>query len=309
MQKLINALNKKVNRFISLCERSKQQQPSYHDLLACYFSVIAVIAKLENKLPRSELVTLITPVRETLRLSPFFKRAQDWPRGYQGDFETIEYLLTASNHARNNSLAYHIEYYALNTPAATQHRNKIQHQSRLILKTSLAISNPSILSIACGGCPDLVEVQDFVNKGALFTLFDLDKDALAFAEQKLTKISDRCKFVQGNAAMLERYFRHSKPFDLVLIGGLFDYLNDKTIIRVLRFVFLKLLNPGGMIFFSNISPDNIDRIEMEYFGEWHLIARDEQAVLSLCDSSGIPIDAVKIFRDKTQCTVMVEISK
>ena len=73
------------------------------------------IFKLEKHTQRDEILKELYPLREAVRQSPFLQRAQDWPRGYQGDFETIEYILEAKNRAGENTLGYVVEdfFYSL----------------------------------------------------------------------------------------------------------------------------------------------------------------------------------------------------
>ena len=58
------------------------------------------IFRLEKHTQRDEILKELYPLREAVRQSPFLQRAQDWPRGYQGDFETIEYILEAKKQGR-----------------------------------------------------------------------------------------------------------------------------------------------------------------------------------------------------------------
>src|SRR5687767_10441929 len=41
---------------------------------------------------RAEIADVVWPVRELVAASPLFARLQRWPRGYQGDFETLALL-------------------------------------------------------------------------------------------------------------------------------------------------------------------------------------------------------------------------
>src|SRR5262245_31745908 len=74
---------------------------------------------------REQLRDATRVAREIHRASPFARRLQDWPRGYPGDFETIEWLQTAVNKAVPGSLGWAIESYALTSAIAQQHRNKV----------------------------------------------------------------------------------------------------------------------------------------------------------------------------------------
>jgi hypothetical protein len=98
MKEKINSLRIEVDRFAKIVNTQSKSTPSYIEIISVVFSILAVIKELEQcGFTRGEIVPYLTPVRETLSQSPFFKRMQNWPRGYQGDFETIEYLMSAVN--------------------------------------------------------------------------------------------------------------------------------------------------------------------------------------------------------------------
>jgi hypothetical protein len=44
--------------------------------------------------PPGRILQLVARAREVHARSPFVRRLQSWPRGYPGDFETVEYLLS-----------------------------------------------------------------------------------------------------------------------------------------------------------------------------------------------------------------------
>jgi ubiquinone/menaquinone biosynthesis C-methylase UbiE len=310
MKEKINSLRIEVDRFAKIVNTQSKSTPSYIEIISVVFSILAVIKELEQcGFTRGEIVPYLTPVRETLSQSPFFKRMQNWPRGYQGDFETIEYLMSAVNRAPKETIAYHLEQYGLTSPAAQQHRNKVMRQAELILKKNHELENARFLSIACGSSPDLEYVQTYLKGNPSFTLYDYDKDALDYSKNRLAGIKDYCNFRQGNVLRINRDLRDADLFDLVITGGLFDYLNDKVVIKVLNYIWYNLLSKNGMVFFTNMSPDNPDRIWIEYLADWFLITRDEKKIINLCVSTGIPESSISISRDITNCTIMVEANK
>ena len=77
-------------------------------------------------------------------------------------------------------MEFYLERYALSSPAAQQHRNKIRMQKQLIRH---ALSRGGrVLSLACGSCPDLVGEEHVLTiGGGLFVGFDQDADALHLA--------------------------------------------------------------------------------------------------------------------------------
>ena len=58
-----------------------------------------VAAGEEAGVERNEILAHLATARAIHHRSPFAARVTDWPRGYPGDFETVEYLCDAVNHA------------------------------------------------------------------------------------------------------------------------------------------------------------------------------------------------------------------
>ena len=238
--------------------------------------------------------------------SPFVNRLQTWPRGYQGDFETVERLCDATNEAPFNTVAWAIEQCALQSPIAQQHRNKVAIQARAILATVLRVPEPRIASLGCGGCRDLGLVLDCLpaDRGS-FVLTDADVGALDLARARLSRLGDRCHFVHGRVPRSLAAVARFGPFDLVVAGGLFDYLPDAWAVATLRAT-LRMLAPGGRLLLSNIAAGNPFRPWLEYLAEWRLIERSEADLVRLLGEAGFPADRVRIERDTTQLTLMVD---
>jgi extracellular factor (EF) 3-hydroxypalmitic acid methyl ester biosynthesis protein len=298
----------------ALCERLSAPS-TYLEVVAGIFDLLGSIQGLEvDGVDRAAIVEALAAPRQMVRRSPLFARLQDWPRGYAGDFETIEYVLRARNLAEWATVAFHLEQYGLASPAAQQHRNKVRRQGELILDLcgrEAPDSKPTarILSLACGSSPDLASVQHRVRPDAQFTLFDSDADALRYSRDRLKGVGSQCRFVEGNVLRLGQSLSGHGHFDLVLIGGLFDYLRGRTIVRVLKLLWSEVLAPGGKLFFTNISADNPDRIWIEYLADWVLIARDEASIIGLCRDADIDERHCKLERDATGSAILVELSR
>jgi extracellular factor (EF) 3-hydroxypalmitic acid methyl ester biosynthesis protein len=264
----------------------------------------------EAGIEKATLQSHIAPMRALHARSPFVHRLQAWPRGYAGDFETIEYLCDAENRAPFGSIAWAIEQYALQSPIAQQHRNKVGLQARAILSTLLATRGARIASIGCGGCRDLALVQHHIPPDAgTFVLIDSDADALAFARQRLDRLRDRCEFVRGRVprVLTASAVRPSNGlFDLVVAGGLFDYLQDDWAIATLRLV-RRMLVPGGRLILSNIAAGNPFRAWLEYLGSWSLIERQPEDLARLLTAAEFQADGVHITRDSTGLALMADV--
>jgi hypothetical protein len=275
---------------------------------------IALVAlAIDHGLQDEEIRTAIAPVRALQRASPFVRRLQDWPRGFPGDFETIEYICGQENRAEVGTLAWYIEAMTLNTSIAQQHRNKVSHQAALLADLVTRKPDSRILIVACGGAADARQVLTVLKQSnCRLVLNDMDAGALAYCRERLASLADRVQYIQGNAFRCFRQFADHEPFDLVLCGGLFDYLNDRQIIFLLQRLVPCLCNHvegTGRLFFTNIKVGNPYRTWMEYFADWRLIERtsaDLQAVLS---EAGFPPWSVSITTDATGLTWLVEAAR
>lgn len=306
----VRELRRQVSEFAALEEAPLREEHRYHRVLALVHQICAsILACEEAALTRDEIVAILEPVRRIHARSPFVARLQQWPRGYQGDFETVEYLCSATNRAAEGTLEHSCEAYALSRSIAQQHRNKVQHQASRILRTMLEQPRQTrIASLACGSCPDLRSIIDQLPSlaGELW-LNDGDAAALEFSASGLRRIRDRIHFRPGDVLSVARSLPRA-AFDLVLAGGLFDYLDARRATLLVRIVY-GLLNPGGVFFFTNIAEGNPYRPLIEYFGDWKLLERSEEDVYALCEAAAIPRSNVSIRREETRLALLVEISR
>ncbi len=158
---------------------------------------------------RETITAAVAPARARLAESPLHWRCQTWPRGFPGDYETVETMLNGQTLHPPGSFVYHAEkFFRLSTPVQ-QHRNKIAHQAMQILETwSRHGADARILILGAGGCPDVRMILPIiaVNPPQL-VLVDFDSHALAFARQHLAEIESSCRFVQANVARSTEHAR------------------------------------------------------------------------------------------------------
>lgn len=237
---------------------------------------------------------------------------QVWPRGYPGDFEMIEYIMNNENKCRKGSIEYYIEQYGLSATATQQHRNKIHEQAHRILAKYLNYKSDKIrvLSIACGSSPDIRRIQKYLEPHKIeFVLLDSDEDAIEYTLSKLSPLKESIQTIGGNIFRSLVKLKKFGEFDLILIGGLFDYFNDNLIVKVLSNIYLNNLKPEGNLLFTNMGPDHIHRIFMEYLANWKLIYRSQQELLSLCKDAGISNSEISVSMENSKTTFLVDILK
>src|SRR5436853_1526971 len=278
-------LRNEVERFLDLESDDDSRTKRYHAVLASVHAICAAIVDAEEEgMERDEIVEIIEPVRAIHARSPFVHRLQSWPRGYPGDFETVEYICSGINRAPIGTIEHCCEQYALTRGIAQQHRNKVQLQAARIVETMTAKPRASrILSLACGSCPDLRAIPNLADIAGEISLNDADAGALDFAQSKLRGVDLR--ILHGNALSVARTVK--TQFDLVIAGGLFDYLDDRAAAFLIRLIVTRLLVPGGVFFFTNIAEENPYRPLIEYFGDWFLIERSQEDVMRICEAAGV----------------------
>ncbi len=303
-------LSNAVERFLGLerGSRSIAGERLYHEVLSSVHELCASIVECESaNMTREQIVGILQPVRDVHARSPFVERLQKWPEGYAGDFKTVEYICNACNQAPENSIEYFCEQYALTRAIAQQHRNKVQIQAARILQAMLEKPRESkILSIACGSCPDLRSIPKLESMAGEIWLNDADRNALDFAQEKLDCVREKLHVVHGRVPRATH--KIDQQFDLVMAGGLFDYLPESWAIALIRDVTTRLLAPGGTFFFTNIARGNPYRPLIEYFGNWQLIERTEAEVIDYCMKAGVNREAIRVTREATGLTLIIEIA-
>ncbi len=282
---------------------------NHHMVVSQIHALLAQILELENRgFARETIRDAISEVRQIHAQSPIIARMQNWPRGYAGDYETVEIILSGRCVSPKRTLAYYLERYVLDCPASQQHRNKVLIQAELIRSTIDANPDATILIVACGGCPDLKtlsrELKAF--RGQLW-LNDIDKGALERSASVIAQVCPTVKAVPGNVVELLRDAKSLPKFDLVVAGGLFDYLEDRVARFVIRGAYSCLL-PSGRFFFTNIGR-NPYRPWMEYCGEWFLHERDAAALGNLVIEAGVPEHSIRLSTETTGLTHLLEVTK
>lgn len=259
-----------------------------------------IITMEQKGISREEIKSIVSPARELYARSPFAKRLQDWPRGYAGDYETIEYICYNQNQVPDHSLAYYIEHLSLHSPIAQQHRNKVKAQAKLILDTIRTKPDARILIIGCGGAFDLRLIQTAIkHTDVYFVLNDMDPNAIAYADSKLIHLKGKYQFVEGNIIRRLQEIKSQGPYDLILLGGVLDYFPEKLMVYTLSHLH-PMLSSAGKIFFTNIATGNPYRPWIEYLADWHLIERSKAELLYICSKAGL--QNIEMIKDETGLT-------
>lgn len=273
-----------------------------HGTISQMHALCSVLADLPPAIWRSpEVQEVLMPAAELQAQSSFVRRLREWPRGYPGDFETVELLMKGVEVPTSADPAEWIDWYALNTAIGQQHRNKVWWQYLQMC----AVTPGRILSVGCGGGADF-NIAPHRFTGSEIVLLDLDQEALRLAQDRLQRYCE-VHTICGDVRRGIRKAQDEGPFDIVVCGGLFDYLDDRTIIFLLKELRERAIKVGGSVQFTNIAEENPFRVWMEAIADWRLIHRSEADIRRIVEAAGFDLHGLRITRDGTGLTYLIEI--
>jgi extracellular factor (EF) 3-hydroxypalmitic acid methyl ester biosynthesis protein len=270
----------------------------------------------EAGMRESEIIDALEPLRLVVSDSTLVARAQQQPRGYPGDYEMIEYILARRVTGEPGTFGRLFDEFLLHSVVAQQHHNKIGHQVALI-DAALRAGGPgrparTVLLIACGGAADLRMVDPgLLSPGDRIVLNDMDPGALAHAMATLpARTAAHATTLPGNALRKATELAAEGPYDLVMAGGLFDYLEERPARAMVRTALRHLCAPGATFYFSNIAAGNPYAVAMKYGASWPLIEREEAAVEEIVRAAGGDlVERLSIRRDATGLALLTELRR
>ena len=201
------------------------------------------------------------------------------PRGYAGDFYTIE-LIYANQATGEGRLGRFIDRWALGLTAAQAVRNRRGLLNEAIREVAMRVGpehTTRITSLASGPAREIFDLfADAEVRDVHATCIDIDAEALAFASERARAlgVEDRIAFAQDNVIRLSRGRGKTtlEPQHLIYSIGLIDYLEDEHIVRLLDWIYDQLL-PAGTVILGNFDAANPDKAFMDHILEWRLIHR------------------------------------
>ncbi len=229
-------------------------------------------------------------------------RCRTWPRGHQGDYYTLE--VAYRNTPLSDGIGYYLDRYLLNLPLAHAVRNRIERLSGLLREELTARQNARVLDIACGSCRELQEVlPEIRSSNAQVTCIDLDNEALSFGMDRLLPAElhpDQLLFVNYNALRLFDLEIAEAEFgsqDVIYSVGLFDYLPDEFLVKLLRTLYA-LLRPGGKLIMAFKDADRYASQPYHWLVDWDgFLQRRLPDFERLLAGAAIPSSAVATERD------------
>lgn len=227
------------------------------------------------------------------RRCPMTERARSKPRGYAGDAVMLDYIYDRERFAED-SLAG-AERQIFRTVAESPTCASVDYRRQLIARRidTLAQAHaargdapPAVLSLACGHAREL-DLLTTARRQALGRIVMCDQDSASLEALRARLEGDGAQL--QTRALTVRQFLALAPetrtlghFDFVYSAGLYDYLEQRTAVRLTKTLFDRVA-PGGQLLLANFHPANRGTGYMEAFMDWWLIYRDEAEMRGLAE--------------------------
>ena len=224
------------------------------------------------------------------------------PHGYHGDFEVIDGIHCERISPDPGVARWDGYLQAQAAPKAV--RNRVEYLHELVRFTCAHFGRTiRVLNVASGPSRDVRKWLD--TRGptmATFDCVDLDANAIRFAEKLCQPYPNSVRFFNTNALT----FKAPCKYDLVWSAGLFDYLEDRLFIRLIRRL-LRFTQNGGEVVVGNFGDYNPTRNYMELLGRWKLIHRSRKQLLELAVAAGVSMDRVRIDQESEGVNLFLRI--
>lgn len=239
--------------------------------------------------------------------SAFVARLQTWPKGYQGDFETVE-LMASPSIPEGQGVGSQLERFALHAPIIQQHRHVLEAMAARITAVAARPGRSRILVLGSGSGLEVEGALDALAASeAEVLLVDQDPDALRVAARRLAELGNRAASVAADVTVASARVRERGPFDLVIASGLFDALSDEEAHRVLELVVREWVAPGGRLSFSQLDRGHAWQPWLELATAWRLEGRSEDELRALVADSFGPDVQVSFQLEPTGLARIVDI--
>ncbi|TMM58746.1 class I SAM-dependent methyltransferase [Maribacter algarum] len=212
------------------------------------------------------------------------------PNGYPGDYLFLDRIYT--NHISEDSKYKIWDEYVQQSAAPNAVRNRKEYFKHLAKAKAKLASSIKVLNIISGSGRELVELYNAEKENIFTTCVEIDDEAIAFSKELNKAHLERIEYVNSN---IFRY-QTEESYDFIWSAGLFDYLNDRAFVKLLR-RFKGCLKKGGEIVVGNYNEaHNPSRDYMEILGDWHLIHRTETQLLQLAKEAGFAEHEIHVSR-------------
>ncbi len=245
--------------------------------------------------------------------SYFINYARTWPKGYPGDYEILEDIYRSV--PLSSGLGYLLDLFFLEATLAVAVKERLVTLREMLRRELSKRERPRVLDIASGSCREVFELAPEIgSSGAEFTCVDFDSDSLRFSSDRMsyTTVLNQISFRKYNAIRMINHEKNLREFnyqDIIYSTGLFDYLTDNILVKMIRALY-KLTNPGGKIITSFKDCNKYKTQPYHWIAKWDAFyQRTERDCMRLFEEAGIPERELTTTRERTGVIMFFVIEK
>lgn len=228
----------------------------------------------------------------------------DKPLGYAGDFKIMEDIYRNSPKTVGYERLFDNYFQMSAISIAVRNRRDDLKANLRSFARSFNGQQIRIMNLACGAAREIKELfdEDFDEDKkwlatATFDCVDFENKALYYAKNLLCDCPN-VNIIRENVLRLAITKNVTKLFNnkyhFIYSLGLFDYLNRRTCIKLLKNL-RELLHEQGVLFIANVRDRyyNPSVFYMEWAGDWNLTYKDDQEFKSLFIEAGFSGNKIK----------------
>lgn len=227
---------------------------------------------------------------DSIEINRFVNRK---PFGYAGDFVVMTYIYDYHKKFMGTSLYEKlINAYTCSIPIARSVIGRKDFLKNEIQEALLTNKTVNILSVGSGPARELIELlrEDKIQNKLNFDCLDFEQQALDFVKNEIKSVKPaQRKFlnirffhktildlIKNNNDTYDQFYK----YDLIYSSGLFDYLSNKIVKKLVENLSV-VLRKNGVMIITNVNKDKINaRIYYEMLGEWELIYRSREEMMN-----------------------------
>lgn len=245
-----------------------------------------------------------------LRTSYLMNRATNWPEGYPGDFKTLESVY--SRQITSTGLGALLDRYFLTRTLAVAVRSRRSTLASILHRHALRENGSGTwLNIACGACRELDFLPPEIAP-CIVHCVDSDPNALEFSDARLRENKLNIAIHAENA------FRYLNPIrnrarlghvSLIYSAGLFDYIDNDNLTKLLRGLYDTLCS-GGVLLAPFKDKVRYRTFDYHWLVNWNqFYQRTESQFKEILLHAGIPERETVLTRDPTGVLIFFEVTK
>lgn len=236
-------------------------------------------------------------------LSWYMRHALAKPRGYAGDYQ----MLTAIYEARPKSLGLggYLDRYFLQTELGKAVKNRLMMARQFLIDELLVRRRMTVLDVASGPGREYTGPFELPDDCLMqVTCVDQDEAALEFIQQTIVpQLPPQIQLagVKHNALKMGNAKRNIEVFgrrDVIYSVGLFDYIPDRLLIRMLAGL-RNSLAEDGVVYLAFKDCRFYNAAKYQWLVDWYFYQRTEDECRELLIEAGYNLIDVVMTRDET----------